>query len=666
MKKKMLSLMMAGILAVTVLGANGLSAEELTSGGEESVSELLISGENGSGKEELDSAGPLAGESDYSAEAPGQLIPIFEEDAGETGDSLLLEEEEESEEAELLEEEEEKPELLLPEEETAEETGANQQCGDEAYWSLNRNTGILTITGKGAIWGYHEVYDENTDEVTGIDSPWYEHERSIRAVMVSPGITRVGVYAFSRLSNLIAVEVADTVEEIGFNAFSDCRNLQKVQLNDSVTEIDNCAFQNDVKLNEIHLSAELQRIEGFVFENCISLSKIEFPGKLKSVSSCAFAGCSALTEAVLPDGLTYLGWHAFYNCTMLQTAVVPDTCTNTYRAAFEGCSALRRVKLSEGEAKVQAKLFAGCSALTTVSIPKGVTEIEYEVFLNCTSLRKIDIPSFVQSIGIDTFRNCSRLGEIRFYGNAPAVIVKDGYWGAYPGRDTSIVNIFEGVTAIGYYPKGNKTWTEAVRAGYGGNITWVEWEPIRAGRRPFRDIREGKFYYNPVYWAYERGITTGIAEDSFAPEDTCTREQIVTFLWRMKGSPKPKSGVNFSDVKKDSWYYDAVCWAFENNITTGLKDEKNSFGVGQPCTRAMCVTFLHRAAGEPALAAAGTTFSDVERGKYYEQAVAWAQQQGITTGYKNPDGSLTGIFGVKDNCKRGEIVTFLYRYAGEE
>ena len=144
----------------------------------------------------------------------------------------------------------------------------------------------------------------------------------------------------------------------------------------------------------------------------------------------------------------------------------------------------------------------------------------------------------------------------------------------------------------------------------------------------------------------------------FSPEADCTREQIVTFLWRMMGSPEPEKIEKFTDVKADAWYAKAISWAYEKGITVGLNDGTGRFGVGVTCTREMVVTFLHRTAGKPA-PAGKNEFTDMRDGAYYVDAVTWASENGVTVGLN--DG--TGRFGIGGNCKRNMIVTFLYRYS---
>ena len=184
------------------------------------------------------------------------------------------------------------------------------------------------------------------------------------------------------------------------------------------------------------------------------------------------------------------------------------------------------------------------------------------------------------------------------------------------------------------------------------------YEAISYVRVLFKDVAHNeKYYFEPVYWAFENAITGGVGDGNFAPSENCTREQIVTFLWRLNGEPEPQSESNFTDVKKEKWYYKPISWAYENGITTGLNDGTGRFGVGQPCTRAQCVTFLYRAAGEPENESY-ETFTDVTAGKYYYDAISWAAANGVTVGLN--DG--TGRFGVNNKCSRAMIVTFIQRY----
>ena len=174
---------------------------------------------------------------------------------------------------------------------------------------------------------------------------------------------------------------------------------------------------------------------------------------------------------------------------------------------------------------------------------------------------------------------------------------------------------------------------------------------------PFSDVSTSAYYYEAVKWAQEKGITGGVGNGLFGPNQPCTRAQIVTFLWRAAGSPAPKGMSSFADVPADAFYAKAVAWAVENGITSGTSDGK--FSPDATCTRAQSVTFLYRASGAPAVSGSAA-FSDVVADAYYASAVKWAEKSGITGGIGG------GLFGSDNNCTRAQIVTFLFRaYQGK-
>ena len=172
----------------------------------------------------------------------------------------------------------------------------------------------------------------------------------------------------------------------------------------------------------------------------------------------------------------------------------------------------------------------------------------------------------------------------------------------------------------------------------------------------FTDVPAGRYFTDAVAWAVENGITTGASRTRFDPNGSCTRAQIVTFLWRAYGEQEPSSIASpFTDVSPSAYYYKAVLWAVENGITTGAS--RTRFDPDGPCTRGQAVTFQWRAADEPA-AAGGGSFTDVPAGSYYADAVAWAVENGITTG------ASSTRFDPNGGCTRAQIVTFLYREMG--
>ena len=164
----------------------------------------------------------------------------------------------------------------------------------------------------------------------------------------------------------------------------------------------------------------------------------------------------------------------------------------------------------------------------------------------------------------------------------------------------------------------------------------------------FTDVKKTDWFAEPVLWAVEKNITAGTSDTTFSPNADCTTAQILSFLWRANGSPKPTMVNPFSDVKSGDWYADAAAWAYEKGLVSGT-----AFGGDTLCTRSMAVTYMWKAAGSPSARAA--SFTDVSAGAEYADAVAWAVEQGVTAGTSDTTFSPDSV------CTRGQIVSFLYR-----
>ena len=173
---------------------------------------------------------------------------------------------------------------------------------------------------------------------------------------------------------------------------------------------------------------------------------------------------------------------------------------------------------------------------------------------------------------------------------------------------------------------------------------------------PFTDVAEHDWFFNPVMWAFENNVTGGTSATTFGPEDSCTRAQVVTFLWAANGRPEPKMALNpFMDVSETDWYYKPVLWAVENGITGGVA--KNRFGPEQTCTRAQIVTFLYAAVEKPPVVGS-SAFEDVADSDWFAKPVIWAAQNEVTGGIGD------GKFGPEQTCTRAQVVTFLYKVYG--
>lgn len=172
----------------------------------------------------------------------------------------------------------------------------------------------------------------------------------------------------------------------------------------------------------------------------------------------------------------------------------------------------------------------------------------------------------------------------------------------------------------------------------------------------FTDIKDSDYFYDAVKWAVQNGLTSGTTPTTFSPYDTCTRAQVITFLYHLAGSPAvdKSAAAKLTDVPADKWYADAVAWALANGITAGTTPE--TFGPDDPCTRAQAMTFIYRYEKNPE-PTKGMTFSDVKSGIFYADAVSWAAENGITIG------TTPETFSPDNSCPRAQVITFLYRNA---
>lgn len=298
---------------------------------------------------------------------------------------------------------------------------------------------------------------------------------------------------------------------------------------------------------------------------------------------------------------------------------------------------IKSVVIEPGVTTIGEEAFEDCASLASVSISNTVTEIHAVSFRGCSSLTEIVIPASVKFIAHSAFGNCTALKKIYFAGDVPEF--NDGI-------------VYDNTTATAYYPLGNETWTEEVLKSYVcASFTWKTWVP------PFLDVDTDRFYAPAVAWAMDNGVTSGVSETAFAPNTSCTRGQVITFLWRAAGSPAPTGDENpFADVSPDRFYYKAILWAVEQGITNGLTD--STFGPEKTVTRGQFVTFLWRTMGKPDAAGVKNPFTDVTSGRFFYDAVLWAAENGVTSGMTKT------TFAPDDLCSRGQVVTFLFRNYG--
>lgn len=293
-------------------------------------------------------------------------------------------------------------------------------------------------------------------------------------------------------------------------------------------------------------------------------------------------------------------------------------------------------------------------------IEPGVTVIGTAAFSGCSKLGSVFIPDSVTTIKANAFYGCGLTSMI-----VPASVTKIeelalGFHTQYIGEYESIQPL-DGFTIYGYSGSTAESYTK--QYGY-ERLRFVTLNPEN-GFYDVWDTEATHWYYDPVSWAVANEITTGTSQVAFSPDDFCTRAQAVTFLWRANGEPQAENKSNpFTDVPEGSYYHDAVLWAVDSGITTGTT--ASTFSPEETCTRAMVTTFIWRNMGKPEVMAESNPFEDIDNGAYYYDAVLWADQWDITNGIGNgrfdPNGNCTRAHIVTFLCRAFEEAVWFTSY----
>ena len=443
------------------------------------------------------------------------------------------------------------------------------------------------------------------DEVVAIRDGAFRGNSNIKKVIIPEGVTTIGRLAFKDCSNLVEVQIPNSITSIGINAFSGT----------AYAESDELVIAN-------HFLISGKKVKG----------EVVIPEGITVIVEGAFSHNAEVTKVTVPEGVTSIGRETFSWCDNLEEVILPSTVTRIvgdggdWWGAFQECTGLKRIVIPEGVTVIEGDLFSGCENLSDVEIPNSVTSIKDCAFSGCSSLTSITIPNSVTFIGEYVFNECN---DVVIYGYT------DSYAQTYAQEnDIPFVELKKEEN-----PEEKPDDTQ------------------KPQENPFNDVSKEEYYYTPVLWALEKGITAGLKENQFAPEQACTRGQVVTFLWRAMGEPEPKTTKNpFVDVSANEYYTKAVLWALENGITSGT--DSTHFAPDTTVTRSQFVTFLHRAEGKPSYNTSNP-FKDVQKDYYYD-AILWAYEKGITTGLN------ATTFGTEQSCTRGQVVTFLYRGLNEK
>ena len=371
----------------------------------------------------------------------------------------------------------------------------------------------------------------------------------------------------------------------------------------------------------------------FLFENMTGIKSIDTTGMDTSrVTDMAgmFADLSALTEIDLSG---------------FDTSKVTDM----YQM-FYGCGALTELNLSGFSTKEVTDMegmFSGCGRLTRLDLSTFNTSDVGDMssmFAGCGKLTELDLKNFdtTKASTDDMFIGCSGLAKL-----------------VTPKINKSSVKLPKTM-----YDKSGKSYTSLPNLTASRTLTAskpaVTPTPVPS-KYAFSDVQNPKHaYFNAIYWAAEKGITKGYPDGTFGINRSCTRGEMMMFLWRYAGKAAPKtvSKSPFKDVPKSHTFYKAILWGSQKGITKGYSD--GTFGINKNVSRGECMMFLWRLKGKPTpKAVAKSPFKDVPKTHVFYNAILWGAQKKITTGYTS--GDKKGMFDIDANCSRGQIVTFLYR-----
>lgn len=470
--------------------------------------------------------------------------------------------------------------------------------GTDIQWAVDKATGALTVSGTGVLPDYENFKD----------TPWWDCRAVITKIVVGPGITAIGKNDFRCLPLNAEISLPDGLITIGQDAFSYNLSLTSIVLPDSVTTIKDSAFKN-----------------------CHALKNVVFSASLKTIEEDAF--CETSLEAInLPDGLTYIGDYAFLSHGATYTELT----------------------LPGSLGAMDTTPFVDYEKLVTATLKEGITVVPPYFFNVARNLETLNLPSTIEVLGEEFILKYLFTNE-------------DGQ-----GRQAKLkaINIADrdGYDFAGWLDETGTLFTsEEICAGadYTGDLlaTWLRsWT-----EGTFTDVKPTAWYHDAVQVCYQLELMNGMSATTFKPQGVGTRAQTVTILYRLAGEPEVTSTAAFSDVKAGQWYSDAVAWASEAGITTGYPD--GTFRPNRAVSRQEFVTFLYRLSVYLELVEKDAAWSEAVLGDFPDKdriatwavnAEAWSVAVGLQQGSRESDGTI--LLRPASTVTRAELATYLCNY----
>lgn len=400
----------------------------------------------------------------------------------------------------------------------------------------------------------------------------------------------------------------------------------------------------------LYISGDGEMTEDYDFSaHAKEIVRIEMSGNIEKIPEKAFYNLYNLKEAVLPKKLVKIGSGAFEKCSSLSKIEIPDTVETIGDYAFKGCGDLKSISLPEGVIFIGSGAFSGCSSLETIKIPKGVTEIEWGTFQGCKKLQQVVLNENVFLIDSYAFSGCERLLNIEIPKTVVS-IAEDAFYGT-----KLLVISCDKYSVAHQYAKENKISCQLLDV------------PVT---QLFGDVLEGKWYADDVQYLYDRRIILGTSGD-FATNETISKAVLMTALYRLEGLPELTDHTvceKLEDVSANTWYTDAVCWAYHAKIAVEAKDT-NTLGVNAPITREQMAVFLYRYAKYKGLDTTQThdlsgLLGTDQLSAYAKDEVKWAVGAGLLEGLQSKDknGALTYDLAPQSYATKAQMSAILMKF----
>ncbi|MBR0441503.1 MAG: leucine-rich repeat protein [Firmicutes bacterium] len=549
------------------------------------------------------------------------------------------------------------------------------EIGDEVFFQCSdlKNITIPASVKKVGENVFHECLGFNID-VEDLSS-WFDLEikggglssyslsvngEPLKVLTLPEGSESVENNAFANCGGFEKVIIPDGVTSIGSSAFSNCGELKEVVIPSSVKTIGKDAFYGCASLAELDIPEGVESIGESAFEDCEDLASVSFPASLKSVGSRVFFNDPSLMEVTLPEGLTEIGSHAF--------GFMPGYDPKTFAEIEEALEGFRVTGVTGSQADLYAlknglAFFDPAAAADrteleeAVSAAEALKEEDYSEESFARLKEALDaakaLPEDADQEAVAAAARAVDEAVKALEADSPAAQNKKDLAKAieeaeklekdkYTEDTTAVLDLVLSGAKTALSSDDPAEIDKALQALTKFLDGLEEKSPI-----PFTDVAKEEYFYDAVVWAFtaEPQITDGTSPTTFSPGNTCTRAQVVTFLWRSQGCPEPETKVNpFADVAESDWFYKPVLWAVEKGITDGTGP--TTFSPKSTCRNSHILTFIYRAVGEP---------EKTGQGSWWADAFNWANFGGLLKG------SYTGTYDVNADCPRANVVYYLHR-----